>query len=70
MTHPQYPEGKLNEDDEGALELKISTEGGKVVVHFGKLVSWFALGPTQAAILAGLILKHADAAASGRGDVQ
>ena len=70
MTDPQYPEGKLNEDDEGALELKISTEGGKVVVHFGKPVAWFGLGPTQACILAGMLMKHAEAAEAQRGDMQ
>jgi len=56
----QYPNGKLNEHDEGELQIKIGTENGAVVMHFGKEIMWLGLSPTDARGLAALMLKNAD----------
>ena len=55
----KYPEGKLNEDDEGELEIFIGTEKNNVVISFGKPVSWLALPPDKAIGLALNIIKRA-----------
>lgn len=54
-----YPEGKLNEYDEGELPLKIGTEKENVCIDFGKPTHWIALPPDQAVEFAMLIIKHA-----------
>lgn len=54
-----YPQGKLNEDDEGGLKMAISSESGCVRLDFGKKLEWFALPPDDALMLASVIAKHA-----------
>jgi hypothetical protein len=54
-----FPEGKLNQDDEGGLVMKISTEGGNVRVDFGTQVAWFALPPDAAIDMAKAIIAQA-----------
>jgi len=55
----QYPEGKLNEHDEGQLQVAVGVENGRVVIGFGKRVEWVGFSPDQAAHIAALLLKHA-----------
>jgi len=57
----QFPHGKLNADDEGALNMAIAyDEAANVVrVDFGKPVVWFALPPKNALELASLLVTHA-----------
>ncbi len=57
----EFPHGKLNADDEGALRMGVTSDGMVVRVDFGKPVAWFGLPPAEARALAGLLLKHADA---------
>ena len=61
MATKVYPRGKLNEADEGALELRIAVKDRTVIVGFGKPVKWIGLGATEARGLAELLLKHANA---------
>jgi hypothetical protein len=56
----EYPHGRLNEEDEGELRCSIHTEGGKVVLNFGKEVAWIAITPGQARQLAAHLLGMAD----------
>jgi hypothetical protein len=64
-----FPEGKLNADDEGGLHelatelhsLDIGAEGGCVKIVFGKPITWLALTPAQADALAGLLVGKAAA---------
>lgn len=60
MTDPKYPFGKLNKDDEGALNIAIGIEGNTVRLDFGKPIDWFALPPGFALELAALLTKHAE----------
>lgn len=57
----EFPNGKLNEQDEGALALSVGGEKGIVKLMFPKPVAWIGFTPTQAVQLAGDLLKHARA---------
>lgn len=62
-----FPLGKLNETDEGGIQIAIGKESGNVRVDFGSPVAWFALPPDQALAFASAIVKHAwDIKAKGR----
>lgn len=54
-----FPRGKLNETDEGGLQLAIGKEKDTVRIDFGKPVVWFALPADQALAFASLVVKHA-----------
>ena len=56
-----YPEGRLNEDDEGALNMAIGYDHKKdvVFIEFGSPVKWFAMSPAQAIEMANHLIKHA-----------
>lgn len=59
---PQYPRGKLKEDDEGALELQIAVAPNNqtLVIDFGKPVVWFGLGKKEALELARMLKNKAE----------
>lgn len=58
----KFPDGKLNEDDEGELRLAVfgDQENGVVTVLFGKPIVWLGLPPGEAREFARLIVEHAD----------
>ena len=56
----QFPEGKLNEDDEGELSFAIFVDKGNVIVDFSTPVSWFGMNKEIAISLAKAILKNAE----------
>lgn len=59
----EFPQGKLNDSDEGALRLGIAYDklDGIVRIEFGKPVAWLGLPPPQAIEFAKAILKKAGA---------
>ncbi len=62
-----YPHGKLNSDDEGGINVALSSrmapDGTRMVqFNFGKPVAWLSLPREQAVAFASLILKHAGVA--------
>ena len=60
---PQYPEGKLNDDDEGAIATVIgTTKTGEVFMQWPAPVTWIAFSPDQADEVADTIKKHAEEA--------
>jgi hypothetical protein len=61
----QFPEGKLNEADEGEIQFGITTDNGKVVINFGTPVSWMGMNPEQARELGALLSHHAFKAMPG-----
>jgi hypothetical protein len=62
----KFPEGKLNDDDEGELQASIRTEGKNVIIDFGKPVAWLAL-PKEDAIASGMsLIKHAIGGSNGK----
>lgn len=48
MTDDQFPRGKLAEDDEGTLEIRVFEYRGETVINFGKQISWIGMAPEQA----------------------
>jgi hypothetical protein len=54
-----FPQGKLNQDDEGGIQIAIGSDSGAVRIDFGKPTAWFALPPDEALALASVIVKHA-----------
>lgn len=58
MINEKYPNGKLNESDEGQTELFLGVENGAVIIKFNQPVSWVGITPDQAIKIAnGLIAK-------------
>ena len=55
----KYPEGKLDEFDQGELAILIGVKNGKVVVSFETPIAWFGMGPDMAAELGNALIQHA-----------
>jgi hypothetical protein len=55
----QFPRGKLNADDEGALDMRIGVRDKTVILDFGKPVVWLGLDYHTAMKLAGNIMMRA-----------
>lgn len=53
----EYPDGKLNKDDEGALNIGIMKKDNVIVLEFGTQVHWLALPPDQARLFAETIIQ-------------
>ena len=59
----EFPQGKLDETDEGALKIGIAFDSYKNVVRieFGKKIAWLAMEPEQAFEFAKAIMRKAGA---------
>lgn len=57
----EYPDGRLNSQDEGALPCMLGHENGAVVMKFPKPVAWIGFTPEQAIQMAQDFVKHARA---------
>jgi hypothetical protein len=57
----EFPEGKLNSADEGALQFKIGHSNDHVILDFGTPVSWIGIDPVNAVALAQSLIEHARA---------
>ena len=55
----EFPEGRLNQQDEGALALTVGHEKGKVVMMFAQPTAWIGFTPNQAMDIAQTLIKHA-----------
>lgn len=60
MREDQFPRGKLNDDDEGALAFAIGVRDKTVIIDFGKPVAWVGLDKASALRLADMIQRHAE----------
>lgn len=56
----EFPQGKLNDDDEGELTIAIGIENGKVVIRFGKEVAWLGMDADGARGMAASLIRKAD----------
>ena len=55
----KYPDGKLNKNDEGALRIATYVKDGRVIIDFGKDLSWFGFDKqTLRAFIDGLEDKY------------
>lgn len=58
----QFPDGKLDNSDEGELAFAVGRDSdGNVRIDFGTPVAWMAMPPYIAINLARTMLKHAGA---------
>lgn len=64
----KFPEGHLTDSDEGELRIAIGSFQGKVVLSFGKSITWLGLGPHQAKQLSEMIRDKAYAAMARQDD--
>ena len=55
----EYPDGRLNTSDEGAVAMIVGANDGRVVLQFPKPVAWLGLTPDEAIGLAELLVKRA-----------
>lgn len=65
----EFPDGKLNERDEGAVKLAIGSDNGHVVIDFGTPVVWVGLNPSEAVAMAQSLIKQARELASQTGEI-
>jgi hypothetical protein len=58
-----FPDGKLDETDDGALKIGIAYDGQNnlIRIDFGKPIAWLAMDPAQAMQFAKTIIKRAGA---------
>lgn len=56
----EYPDGKLNSDDEGGLLMRMTNDQGNVVIDFGKQVHWIGFPPEEARLFIAGIQKQID----------
>ena len=57
----KYPDGKLNNNDEGALQIATFIKDGRVIIDFGKDLSWLGFDKdTLRAFIDGLEAKYKD----------
>lgn len=61
----EFPAGKLNVEDEGALALIVRHENGKVILQFPKPVAWLGFDAQGAVELAQSLITHARAVSTG-----
>jgi hypothetical protein len=53
----EFPEGKLNENDEGAIQMVIFVRDENVIINFGSPVNWLGLPKSDAIVFAEAILR-------------
>lgn len=64
-TH-DFPEGKMNEHDEGGIRMAIghtepnpASPKGNVIIEFGTPVKWVGMGKREAVAMGNLLIFHA-----------
>lgn len=57
---PNYPRGKLNDNDEGELSIKVFVKDNTVMIDFGKKISWVGLDKFTAFQLAEALARHSN----------
>lgn len=55
-----FPQGKLDESDEGELKLGVAHTPEKVILNFGKPIAWIGFDPSQAREIGRLLVHHAN----------
>jgi len=56
----QFPDGKIDPNDEGELKLAIGIQNNNVILDFGTQVMWIGLGKEDALAIAESLIKHAN----------
>lgn len=56
----KYPNGQLNDEDEGELRIGVTVDGDTVLIAFGTALKWCAFPPETAIALAETLVKNAN----------
>lgn len=62
----EFPDGKLNKHDAGAIAMTVEQEDGRVKLVFPKPIAWVGFTADEAIGLAELLVKHARQCGSKR----
>jgi hypothetical protein len=57
---PNYPDGKLNDEDEGEIPIMMGVENGCVILRFPEPTMWIGFPPEMARALAEGLIQYAD----------
>lgn len=60
----EFPDGRLNERDQGAVAVAIGHEKGRVTMQFPKNLNWIGFTADQAMDIASSLIEHARACGS------
>lgn len=55
----EFPQGRLNANDQGAVAVLVGHERGKVVMQFAHPTAWIGFTPQQALDIAETLIRHA-----------
>lgn len=55
----EFPDGKLNPDDAGAVAMAVGVESGRVILRFPKPIAWVGMTGDEAFELAQCLLRNA-----------
>lgn len=62
----RFPDAKLNSEDEGEIVFAIAvTPNNRIILHFGKSVTWVGMKPDEARSLAAILELRADQCEKG-----
>lgn len=56
----QFPEGKLTEQDQGEIRVAVGSHEGKVIMNFGKPISWIGFTKEQAREIGTLLIRRSE----------
>lgn len=59
MPNNKYPDGKLNEHDQGEIDIMIGMENGRVILSFPKPMVWIGMPPDMAANIGVALIQRA-----------
>ena len=55
----EFPNGRLNENDQGAVAVAIGHQDGAVTMQFPRNLNWIGFTPEQAIDIAATLVEHA-----------
>lgn len=55
----EFPDGRLDENDQGAVSVGIGHQQGRVTMQFPKNLNWIGFTPEQAIDIAEMLVQHA-----------
>lgn len=62
----EFPDGRINEHDQGAVAVAIGHQQGRVTMQFPKNLNWIGFTADQAIDIANSLIEHARKAGSSK----
>jgi hypothetical protein len=62
----EFPDGRLNPHDEGAIPVMLGHENGRVVMQFPRNLNFIGFTPDQAIGIAEILIQHARTCGSAK----